>query len=76
MLIQKLLTSAFSYLLRLYFKTKEDTDNMEKTQRLFIKKIKSLENNTCPKVKGTEIVQPGKVSVCNLTGIQVYLKGS
>lgn len=33
---------------------------MEKIQRLFIKKIKSLENNTCTKVKGTEIVQPGK----------------
>lgn len=49
---------------------------MEKIQRLFIKKIKSLENDTCPKVKGTEIVQPGKVSVHNLTSIQVYPKGS
>lgn len=44
-----------------YFKTKEDTDNMEKIQRLFIKKFKSLENNTCTKVKGTETVQPEKV---------------
>lgn len=58
-----------------YFKTKEDTDNMEKIQRLFIKKIKSLENNTCTKVKETEIVQPEKVWGYNLISIQVYKKG-
>lgn len=59
-----------------YFKTKEDTNNMEKIQRLFIKKIKSLENNTRTKVKGTEIVQPEKVCRYNLISIQVYMKGS
>ena len=49
---------------------------MEKIQRLLIKKIKSLENNTYTKVKGIEIVQPGKVQGDNLVSIQVHLKGS
>lgn len=57
--------SDISFFLRLNFKTKEDRNIMEKILRLHIHthKIKSLGNNTYTKVKGTEIVQPGKESI-------------